>query len=104
MAEKSSVNELGVSCGIWDGLSELVEELGELALELGVPLLPQAATISAALLRTAVAATALVTERKVNHLIFGRDALAPGGYCRPGVRELSPRGMNCSWQTLGRYG
>ena len=71
---------------------------------LGEPLLPQAAMMSAALLAKAVAATALVTERKVNHLIFGRDALAPGVVGSPGARELSPRGMNCSWQTLGRYG
>jgi hypothetical protein len=99
MAEKSSVKELVVSGGTVTAGAELVEVLGVLLLlfeVLGEPLLPQAATMSAALLAKAVAATALVTERKVNHLIFGRDALAPGvvrkgrvrGNCRRVARTV----------------
>jgi hypothetical protein len=85
MAEKSSLKELMESCGTCDGLNVL--------LALGEPLLPQAATISAALLAMAVAATALVTERKVNHLVFGRDIVGARRRARRAA-ELSPRGHN----------
>jgi hypothetical protein len=69
IAEKLRLNELKLSCGTCDGLSLPDEDdvLGEL--------LPQAATTSAALHAMAVAATTLVTERKVYHLVLRRDTV-----------------------------
>jgi hypothetical protein len=78
IAEKSSVNEVLVSCGSGAEFPEL-GGLEELLLGL------LAAIINAALLAPAVAATALVTERKVNHLVFGRGLLSPRGQMHVGV-------------------
>jgi hypothetical protein len=81
IAEKSRVKEVLDSCGSG---AEFPEVGGDDELALGL-LLPQAAMINAALLATAVAATALVTERKVNHLVFGRGLLSPRGQMHVGV-------------------
>ena len=83
MAEKSSVNDVELSCGTVPPLDELVG-LGEL--------LPQAATSSAALLAMARVAIALETERKKTTSSVGGQPLCTGP-CR-GTVGLARWGSN----------
>jgi hypothetical protein len=67
IAEKELVKELTLSCGT--DPPPLPVEL----LLAGLPLLPQAATRSAALPASAVSPTLFETENKENHLVHERD-------------------------------
>jgi hypothetical protein len=68
IAEKLLVNELKLSCG-----TDPPPLPVELLLADGEPLLPQAATRSAALPASAVSPTLFETENKENHLVHERD-------------------------------
>jgi hypothetical protein len=67
IAEKELLSEATLTCGTEE---PVLEEL--LPLE-GEPLLPQAATTSAALPASAVSPTLFETENKENHLVHERD-------------------------------
>jgi hypothetical protein len=69
-------------------------------LELGE--LPQAAMTSAALLASAVTATARVTERKVNHLVFGGTSERPGAELRVAL-IVTAGGKYVFAATVGRF-